>query len=86
MESGSIIMVMILLCLALLVLMMIAKPIKIAGSILLNGVVGAFGLFIVNFLLQPMGIHIGINLLTTGFIGILGLPGFAAVVLIGAIL
>ncbi len=86
MESNSIIMVMIAICLALIFLMIIAKPIKMMGRILLNAVLGAGGLFLANILLKPLGITVGINLLTTGFIGFLGIPGFAAAILIGAML
>ena len=36
--------------------------------------------------LVPFGISLGINILTLGMIGVLGMPGFCALLLISALL
>lgn len=86
MDSSRLILLMIALCLALILLLFMAKPLKVAARFLLNALLGAVGLTAANFLLQPIGVYVGVNLLTAGFIGILGLPGFASLLFIQAIL
>lgn len=86
MDSISIIVSMIVVCLALIALLVMAKPIKVLLGIVLNSAVGAVALVVTNYILAPLGVAVGINLLTVGFIGILGLPGFFALILIQAIL
>lgn len=86
MDSISIIVSMIVVCLALIALLVMAKPIKVLLGVILNSAVGAVALVVSNYLLAPLGVAVGINLLTVGFVGILGLPGFLALMLIQAIL
>lgn len=86
MDSLSIIVSMIVICLAMIALLVMAKPIKLLLGIFLNSVVGAVALVVSNYILAPLGVAVGINLLTLGFIGLLGLPGFCALILIQAIL
>jgi inhibitor of the pro-sigma K processing machinery len=86
MDSISIIVSMIVVCLALIALLVMAKPIKLVLGLILNSAVGALALVVSNYVLAPLGVAVGINLLTVGFIGILGLPGFCALILIQAIL
>lgn len=86
MDSISIIVSMIVVCLALIALLVMAKPIKVLLGVILNSAVGAVALVVSNYLLAPLGVAVGINLLTVGFVGILGMPGFLALILIQAIL
>lgn len=86
MQSEHVIYLMIFICLGMIFLMVISGPLKAVGKILLNGSLGAVGILLANFLLKPLGVYIGINLLTTGFVGILGLPGFAALLIMGIVL
>lgn len=70
-------------CLALLVLVLFAGPLRAFSRFLRNALLGAFGFFAANAL---FGTAVGVNLLTVGFVGILGLPGFFSLFLIQAIL
>ncbi|MDD3570402.1 MAG: pro-sigmaK processing inhibitor BofA family protein [Lachnospiraceae bacterium] len=86
MDSITIIVSMIVVCLALISLLVMAKPLKVLLGIILNSAIGAVALMASNYVLAPLGVAVGINLLTVGFIGVLGLPGFLALILIQAIL
>lgn len=86
MDSVSVIVAMIAVCIAFIVLLCMAKPIKFMLRILLNSAVGLVALMVSNYVLAPLGVAVGINILTLGFIGILGLPGFFALILMQAIL
>lgn len=86
MDSISLIVSMIVVCLALISLLVMAKPLKVLLGIILNSAIGAVALIASNYVLAPFGLGVGINLLTVGFIGVLGLPGFLALILIQAIL
>lgn len=86
MESGSIIFVMIMACVGLVLLTAFSKPLFMIFKFVINSVFGAAGIFAANFILRPLGMAIGINLITVSFVGILGLPGFAGLVLVNAFL
>ncbi|MED1742291.1 pro-sigmaK processing inhibitor BofA family protein [Bacillus swezeyi] len=58
------------------------KPLKWMGTIAVRFIVGALFLFCVNLFGESMGIHVPINLVTTGVSGILGVPGVAALIVI----
>ena len=49
-------------------------PLKIVLKLILNSILGGVIIFIINFLAQGFNFHIGLNLLTAAFIGILGIP------------
>lgn len=82
MESTGIITAMILVCLGLLLLIVLAKPIKFILKFLVSAVIGGFVLFLCNCL----GLSIGANLLTTAFVGFLGMPGLAGLVILSIFL
>lgn len=86
MSSTTIIIAMICTCLAMIFLMILAKPVQYICRFVVNAAFGACGIFLSNLLLGPLGISVGINPLTLGFIGILGIPGFAALFFMGAVL
>ncbi|HCT64314.1 MAG TPA: hypothetical protein DIC60_03435 [Lachnospiraceae bacterium] len=86
MNSVSVIVTMIVVCLAFIALLFMAKPIKLILKIILNSAFGLVALMVSNYVLAPMGVAVGINFLTLGFIGLLGLPGFCALILMQAIL
>lgn len=86
MDSNQIIYSMIFVCLGIMMLLLMAKPLKAIVRFLIGAGLGGVGFFAMNFLLQPFQIAVGINLLTMGFVGFLGLPGFAAMVFISALL
>lgn len=86
MDSSGLIIIMILCCLSLIFLMLMAKPLKYILKFIINAVVGVAGILILNFVLQPIGVSVGLNILSAAFIGLLGIPGFGAIVLINALL
>ena len=49
-------------------------PIKIIFKLILNSIIGGFIIFLINFFAQGFGFHIGLNLFTAIFVGILGIP------------
>jgi len=58
------------------------KPLKLMGKILLNSLIGALALIIFNFFGQYTGVYIGVNEFTALIIGVLGIPGFIALLLV----
>lgn len=58
------------------------KPLKFIGRIILNSLIGAVVLIIFNYFGQYTGVYIGVNEFTALFIGILGIPGFIALLLV----
>lgn len=62
------------------------KPLRILGKVLLNSLVGALFLIIFNYFGQYTGVYIGVNEFTALAIGVLGVPGFIAILLIKLLL
>ncbi|MGB4439926.1 MAG: pro-sigmaK processing inhibitor BofA family protein [Sedimentibacter sp.] len=58
------------------------KPLKFLGRLILNSVLGALFLIIFNYFGQFTGVYIGVNEVTALLIGILGIPGFIAILLL----
>ncbi len=58
------------------------KPLRLIGRIAVKFVVGALFLFCVNLFGESVGIHVPINIVTTGVSGLLGVPGVAALIVI----
>ena len=61
----------------LAVLRLFAAPLKLAGKLLVNTLLGFAVLIIVNFLGSFIGISLGVNWINAVVIGLLGLPGVA---------
>lgn len=57
-------------------------PIKFLGKLFLNSILGALCLMIFNFFSQYTGLYIGVNILTALLLGLLGIPGFIAILLV----
>lgn len=55
-------------------------------KLILNSLLGALMIFIMNIVGRFFGFHIGINLVTTIFVGVLGIPGAVVVVFIKLLL
>lgn len=49
-------------------------PIKIIFKLIINSILGGFVIFLINFFAQGFDFHIGLNLFTAIFVGILGIP------------
>ena len=61
------------------------KPLKGVFVMMLHSVLGGAGLYICNFLLSPVGIPIGLNIVTASICGLFGLPGLFLLILVKAI-
>ena len=57
-------------------------PIKIIWRLVINSLLGGLIIFIINFIGSFFGFHIGLNLITSIFVGILGIPGAIVIVII----
>lgn len=82
MDYSSILITMIVICLGMILLMVLARPLKLLLRFFLNAVIGAGALSALHY----MGLSVGANFLTTGLVGLLGLPGFIGVIIINIIL
>lgn len=58
------------------------KPLKFLGRLILNSLLGALFLIVFNYFGQLTGVYIGVNELTALIIGLLGIPGFIAVLVL----
>lgn len=61
-------------------------PLKIIFKFIINSVLGAVIILFINFIGGFLGFHIGLNLITSIFVGILGIPGAIVIVLIKLLL
>lgn len=61
---------------------MLVTPARIAGHILLKGIVGAIVLLLFNLVGGLFGAVIGLNAVTVLVVGYMGLPGLAMLVLL----
>ncbi len=50
-------------------------PIKKVLKLVINSVLGGISIFLINLVRANFGFHIGLNILTSILVGILGLPG-----------
>ena len=57
-------------------------PIKTILKLVINSVLGGVVIFLINFIGTYFNFHIGLNLVTSIFVGLLGIPGAVVVVLL----
>lgn len=57
-------------------------PIKTILKLIINSVLGGLIILIINFIGSFFNFHIGLNLITSIFIGLLGIPGAVVIVVI----
>lgn len=57
-------------------------PIKTILKLVLNSFLGAFLIYIINLIGAMWEFHIGINIITSIFVGMLGIPGAIVIVII----
>lgn len=86
MDSTQTIFWMAVACLVFIGLLIFAKPLKVLVRIMVQGVLGCIGIFLMNFLMGSFGVSVGINILTAFIIGVLGLPGFVLLYAAGFVL
>lgn len=61
-------------------------PFKIVGKFILNALIGGLLIVVFNFFGQFTGVYVGLNEITALIVGILGIPGFIAILAIKLIL
>ena len=57
-------------------------PMKIVLKLIINSVLGGLIIFIINLIGSLFNFHIGLNLITSILVGILGIPGAIVIVII----
>ncbi len=57
-------------------------PFKIVGKFILNALIGGLLIVVFNFFGQFTGVYVGLNEITALIVGILGIPGFIAILAI----
>lgn len=50
------------------------RPIKVVLKLVLNSILGGFAIFLINLIGGIWGFHIGLNIITSILVGLLGLP------------
>ena len=60
----------------LIMILFFHRQIKSFFKIIRNAVLGIVGILAVNVLLAPIGLTVGVNVLTVFIVGALGIPGF----------
>lgn len=63
-----------------------SAPLKYILRFALNSILGCVILSVANMLFEPIGYFVGINPITAVCVGVLGLPGAVAVILLSLIL
>ncbi|WP_313340485.1 pro-sigmaK processing inhibitor BofA family protein [Sedimentibacter sp.] len=58
------------------------KPLKFLGKMILNSILGAVFLIIFNYFGQYFELYIAVNEITALILGILGIPGFIAILIV----
>lgn len=61
-------------------------PIKTILKLVINSVLGGVVIFLINFIGAYFNFHIGLNIITSIFVGILGIPGAIVIVIIKLLL
>ena len=61
-------------------------PIKTILRLVINSIFGGVLIFIINLIGSIWGFHIGLNLITSIFVGILGIPGVIVIIIIKLLL
>nr|WP_312575984.1 pro-sigmaK processing inhibitor BofA family protein [Sedimentibacter sp.] len=61
-------------------------PFKIVGKFVLNALIGGALIILFNFFGKLTGVNIGVNEITALIVGLLGVPGFIAILAIKLIL
>ncbi|MBE6008020.1 MAG: transcriptional regulator [Lachnospiraceae bacterium] len=86
MSSDSIIITMLILCGIITVLIVFSEPLKYLLRLAANSALGAGAMFLINTVFGFTGLGVGINMVTVLTVGLLGLPGIAALYIVRIIL
>lgn len=71
-------------CIAILIIFgkSFAWPIKLITKLIINSALGALLIFIINLVGTSFNFHIGLNVINSVIVGILGIPGAVLLILI----
>ena len=61
-------------------------PIKTIIKLVINSILGGIIIFLINLVGAFFNFHIGLNLITSIFVGILGIPGATVIIIIKLLL
>ena len=61
-------------------------PLKNILKLILNSILGGLSIFLINTIGSSFGFHIGINMITAIFVGLMGIPGAGLLVILQIIL
>ena len=61
-------------------------PIKTIYKLIINSVLGGIIIFVINLIGAFFDFHIGLNLITSIFVGVLGIPGAIVIIIIKLLL
>lgn len=86
MDSNSIIIYLACICFLFLFGKLFILPIKTIIKLVLNSIIGAILIYIINIVGGIFNFHLGLNLVTTIFTGIFGIPGVVLLVVIKAVI
>ncbi len=77
---------LIIACIVLMVVIAISGSGKGLARIAVQSMAGICGILVANWAFQPLGLSVGINLISALITGVLGLPGFLTLYLTQVIL
>ena len=86
MPGNNLIIMLIIGCIIIAAVFMVSQPLEFICRMLVRGIAGIAGIFVVNILLAFMGVAVSVNLMTVLIISLLGIPGFVALYVAQAIL
>ena len=86
MEANNIITFLVCIILIFIFRKLFILPIKHILKLIINSILGAILIYIINLIGSTWGFYIGINILTSIFVGILGIPGAILLILLRIIL
>lgn len=61
-------------------------PLKVIFKLILNSILGGFLILLINLIGETWGFHIGLNIITAIFVGLLGIPGSVVLILLKLLL
>lgn len=82
MDKNAIIIYLACICFLFLFGKLFILPIKTILKLVLNSIIGGILIYIINLVGAIFNFHLGLNLVTTIFTGILGIPGVILLVII----
>ena len=86
METNAIITFLICMVAILVLGKIFAFPFKKILKLIINSVLGGLLIFIINIIGANFNFHIGLNIFTSIFVGILGLPGAGLLIILKLII